>query len=65
MVLTGEASNAVQIITSGLTGYQSTGVAARITMTITHADRLPGHGELDRPTETSSFVAFWTGHMDS
>jgi len=40
-------------------------MAARIAMTIAHADRLPGHGELDRPTETTSIVAFWTGHMDS
>jgi hypothetical protein len=37
-------------------------MAARIAMTIAHADRLPGHGELDRPTETTSIVAFWTGH---
>ena len=36
--------------------------AARITMTIAHADRRTGHGELDRPTETTSIVAFWTGH---
>ena len=37
-------------------------MAARIAMTIAHADRLPGHSELDRPTETASIVAFWTGH---
>ena len=37
-------------------------MAARIAMTIAHADRLPGHGELDRPTETTSIVGFWTGH---
>src|ERR1700738_2556198 len=37
-------------------------MAARIAMTIAHTDRLPGHGELDRPTETTSIVAFWTGH---
>ena len=29
-------------------------MAARITMTIAHADRRTGHGELDRPTETTS-----------
>ena len=40
-------------------------MAARIAMTIAHADRRTGHGELDRPTETTSIVAFWTGHMDS
>jgi hypothetical protein len=34
-------------------------------MTVAHADWLPVHGELDRPTETTSLVAFWTGHMDS
>jgi hypothetical protein len=38
-------------------------MAARIAMTIAHADRIPGHGELDRPTETASIVAFWTGHI--
>src|ERR1700722_1233532 len=37
-------------------------MAAGIAMTIAHADRLPGHGELDRPTETTSIVAFWIGH---
>ena len=37
-------------------------MAARIAMTIAHADRLSGHCELDRPTETTSIVAFWTGH---
>ena len=40
-------------------------MAARIAMTIAHADRCTGHGELDRPTETTSIVAFWTGHMGS
>src|ERR1700722_8026422 len=40
-------------------------MAAGIAMAIAHADRLPGHGELDRPTETTSIVAFWTGHMES
>ena len=38
-------------------------MTARIAMTIAHADRLPGHSELDRPTETASIVAFWTGHI--
>jgi hypothetical protein len=37
-------------------------MAARIAMTITHADRRTGHGELDRSTETTSHVAFWTRH---
>jgi hypothetical protein len=37
-------------------------MAARIAMTIAHADRRTGHGELDRPTETTSIIAFWTGH---
>ena len=37
-------------------------MAARIAMTIAHADWGAGHGELDRPTETTSIVAFWTGH---
>src|SRR5580693_5287598 len=40
-------------------------MAARIAMTIAHADRRTGHGELDRPTETTSIIAFWTGHMES
>jgi hypothetical protein len=31
-------------------------------MTIAHADRRTGYGELDRPTETTSLLAFWTGH---
>ena len=33
-------------------------MAARIAMTIAHADRLPGDGELHRPTETTSIAAF-------
>jgi hypothetical protein len=37
-------------------------MAARIAMTIAHAERRTGHGELDRPTVTTSIVAFWTGH---
>src|SRR4029077_17237826 len=37
-------------------------MAARFTMTVAHADRLPGPSELDCPTETVSLVAFWTGH---
>jgi hypothetical protein len=37
-------------------------MAARIAMTIAHADRRAGQGELNRPTETTSIVAFWTGH---
>ena len=39
-------------------------LAARIAMTIAHANRRTGHGELDRPTETTSIVAFWTGHSE-
>ena len=38
-------------------------MAARIAMTIAHADRCAGHGELDRPTEATSIVGFWTGHI--
>jgi hypothetical protein len=37
-------------------------MAARIAMTIAHADRRARHGELDRTTETTSIVAFRTGH---
>jgi hypothetical protein len=38
-------------------------MAARTAMTIAHADGLPGHGELDGPTETTSIVAL-TGSFD-
>ena len=37
-------------------------MAARIAMTIAHAHRRAGHGEVDRSTETTSDVAFWTRH---
>jgi predicted ATPase len=39
MVLTGEASNAVQMITSGLTGYQSTGATLFTPMHLTNLAR--------------------------
>src|SRR4029077_14004355 len=37
-------------------------MAAGIAMTMAHADRRTGYGELDRPTETTFLLAFWTGH---
>src|SRR5271166_5670988 len=37
-------------------------MAAGTAMTIAHAGRFTGHCELDRATETTSVVAFWTAH---
>src|ERR1700680_3859122 len=40
-------------------------MAARTAMTIPHACGLAGHRELDRATEATSIVTFWTAHDTS
>ena len=46
-------------------GIDGTGrpMAARSAMTIAHACGLTGHRKLDRATETTSIVTFWTTHI--